>query len=193
MPRAFVPHSSEVVIDEDNNFSWPWSKFFEQLKVRIGAEKQYALGGKLFSSVTTTGNVDAGEDDLISYSLEKNTLQNEGDFLEIIAFGTYANNANNKTLKLYFDGSVIYTTAIKNPVNTSWQIIARVLRVTSTTQKVTVTFSGEALGSAVNAQYTATTANLAVANIIKCTGTGVATNDIVQQGLIISIFPAQGE
>ncbi len=117
MPKAFIPHASELVVDQNNNFSWPWSKFFEQLKVRIGAEKQYSLGGKLYSSVTTTSNTGGGEDDLISYSLEKNTLQNEGDIIEIVAFGTYANNSNNKTLKLYFGGTLIYTTGVKTPAN----------------------------------------------------------------------------
>lgn len=51
MTNAHLPHSSEPVLDGKNNFSWPWIRYFEQLKARIGADKHYDLGGTLHVDV----------------------------------------------------------------------------------------------------------------------------------------------
>lgn len=187
MPKALIPSTQESATYRDF-FTFEWFTYFSQLFTRVGGNKDYSLGGLLATDTTTVGNIGAGEDDLISYSLPRNTLGANNDILDITAFGTFADNTNNKTLKLYF-GSVVYTTAVKKPRNTAWQITARVIRMTATTQKVIVSYSGEALANAINVFYTAATENLATAITIKCTGEAISTDDIVQQGFIIKNFP----
>lgn len=193
MAKANIPSlATESVLNDKGLFKGAWARYMHELWQRVGGGDLYSLGGLLYSSTTTVGNITGGEDDLISYSLPRNTMHNDTDVLEIIAFGIYANNSHDKTLKFYFDGTLVYTTAIKTPQNTAWQITCRIMRITATTQKVIVSYSGEALGGAVNAFYTVTTVDLTVKNIIKCTGTSgsSATNDIVQEGLIVKLFPA---
>ena len=193
MVQANLPNiANEEVTNERGVFKSAWARYMFELWQRVGGGDLYSLGGLLYSSTTTVGNIGGGTDDLITYSMPKNTMHNNTDVLEIIAFGTYANNTNDKTLSLYFDGTLIYSTTVKKPNNTSWQLTCRIMRITATTQKVTVSYAGEALGGAINTAYTATTVDLTIANIIKCTGLsgGSATNDIVQQGLIIKLFPA---
>ena len=104
MARFFVPHSGE------GGFTKPWTKFFFNVARKIGADKLYSLGGRLTTDVTAVGNISTGVDTLISYSLPTNTLLNVGDVLEITAYGTQAANANNKTIKLVFGTTELFTT-----------------------------------------------------------------------------------
>lgn len=189
--RANIPSiANEPLVNEKGILKTAWGRYFYELWQRIGGSDLYSLGGLLYSSTSTIGNVGGGEDDLLTYTMPKNTMHNDNDILEFIAFGTYANNANNKTLNLYFDGTKIFTTGVKNPSNAAWSIICRIMRITATTQKVIVQFSGESSGSATaQANYIATTVDLTIANVIKCTATGVADNDIVQEGFIVKLFP----
>ena len=190
MPKANLPHFSEAVLNNINNFTGSWSKFFQELKLRIGADKEYSLGGTLAVNTTAVGNVDGGEDNLITYSMEKNTLLNLGDFIEIEAFGTFANNTNSKTVKLYLGTTVVFsvvgTTAFQN---VDWHLKSTIIRTTATTQKIisTITVSG-----ALATDYVEAAEDFATALTIKCTGTSgsAATDDIIQKGLIIKQFPS---
>ncbi len=80
----------------------------------------YKAGGIIYQSVATTGNVDAGEDDLVSYTLPANTLSKVGDRLHIYLAVSTAANANTKNLKLYFDTNIVATSgavAMNNQTN----------------------------------------------------------------------------
>jgi hypothetical protein len=73
-------------------------------------------GGNLSGAVFTNGAAGTGngndttEDLLFSYTLPANSFDSIGRQLFIQAHGTFANNANTKTAKLYFGSSINFTT-----------------------------------------------------------------------------------
>jgi hypothetical protein len=191
MPKAELPHSSESVISDTNSFTATWNRFFEQLKARIGADKSYSLGGVLTTSTTAVGNITGGEDNLITYSLQKNTLQNIGDTLEIIAYGTTAANANAKTIKLIIGSTTLFTTGAVAFNNKDWCLRCTLIRTAAATQQAITTFQGDFALLTNTADFVTGTEDFTTSLTIKCTGTsgGSATDDIIQKGLVIKLFP----
>lgn len=179
--------SQKVTILQDDLFSTPWYSFFENAWRRLGGGRSLNFGGILNTSTTAVGNVGTGEDDLITYSLERNTLQNDGELLKIDAFGTFASNGNNKTVKLYFGSTVIFDSGANAINGGSWNIKATIIRASSTTQEAIVeaTDTSNTLNTTT---YTAVTENLSNALTIKCTGEGTANDDIVQKALVTNLF-----
>ncbi len=150
------------------------------------------IGGKANVSVTAVGNVDAGEDNLITYALPADALSANGQVVKIKAWGTAANNANAKTLKLYFGSQAILTWAITASKVIVWKVEAYVVRTGVDTQDCYAVILETSIGSP-NAQLTdqeltAGTQDDGAAITIKCTGEGVATNDIVQEGLLVEFL-----
>lgn len=139
---------------------------------------------------TTTGNVDTGEDNLIQYTLAANSLLNEGDFVEVEAFGTFASNANNKRVRFYFGPSLLLDTAAVAANGGSWTIQSKIIRVNSSSQKtITSIISSNSLVTN-KSSYVASTSALSANVEIKTTGEATASNDIVQEGLTVKIFNA---
>lgn len=71
---------------------------------------KFALTGNISRQVSTAGvgnGNDTTEDVLFTYSLPAGSLDQMGRGLLITAFGSLANNAHTKTVKLYFGGTVI--------------------------------------------------------------------------------------
>lgn len=190
MVRVIPPHSREPVI-EGENFTKPWSKFFEDLRERIGGAKTYTLGGSLTTDTTAVGNFGTGEDDLITYSLQKNILNDAGDTIEITAYGTTAANANNKTIKLFLGSTELFSTGAVASNDKDWRIKATITRTGSATQKSIAAFSGDTVLVTQTADFVSGTEDFTTALTIKCTGEATSDDDVVQQGLTINIFPVR--
>jgi len=129
---------------------------------------------------TAVGNVGSGEDTLITYELDANTLE-AGQAVRITAWGKTANNGDTKTLKLYF-GSLIFTNALPTSVAGQWKVEAIVSPTTKNAQDymsslVTLSTQDIESGSLTETDSSAIT--------IKCTGEATTTNDIVQEGLLV--------
>lgn len=138
-------------------------------------------------SITSAGNSGATETTLTSYTLAANKLASQ-DYLEIYAAGTYAANANNKTVKLKIGSSTLLDTGAIAANGGSWSITSKIVHDTTTTVKaVSDLISGNALVTN-NVDVKVAVANLAAALNIYCTGHGTATNDIVQQMLIVKWY-----
>lgn len=146
------------------------------------------IGGVIVSDVITIGNIGIGEDNLIQYTLAKNTLDIGNCFLEISAFGTFAGNANNKRVKLYFGSTTLIDTGLVPANGGSWSITSTVIRVDSNAQKNISTIISNNTSISDGTSYTTATENLTANIIIKCTGEGIINNDVVQEGLIIKMF-----
>jgi hypothetical protein len=183
MARFFVPHSRE------GGFSKPWNKFFFDIARKIGADKIYSLGGTLTTNTTAVGNVGSGADTLISYSLPKNTLSNDGDVLEIVAYGTQASNANNKTIKLVFGTTELFTTGAVASNGKDWEIRCTITRTAAATQNCSTVFLGDTVLVTQMTDFTAATEDFTTALTIKCTGEATSNDDIIQKGLFIKLFP----
>lgn len=146
------------------------------------------VSGLLTASATSVGNVGAGEDDLITYTLPANTLQTNGKCLRITAWGMTAANANNKQVKLYFGSQSVCTLATSANANANaWVIVATVIRTGAATQEIGAFPKSNNATWDNAADRTAGTQNLAANVTIKCTGEAVANNDIVQYGLTVEV------
>lgn len=193
MAQANMPKvGSEPVVNEKGIFSSSWARYMNDLFLRIGGSDLYNLGGRLVTNSTAVGNVLGGEDNLITYSLPKNALHNDGDILEIVAFGTTAANGNNKTIKLKLGSTTLFDTGAVAFNNKSWCLRAEIIRTGSATQQIITTFHGDFALLTNTAIFTAGTENLTTALTIKCTGTSGSstTDDVIQKGLTIKMFPA---
>jgi hypothetical protein len=129
-----------------------------------------------------TGNVGAGEDDLFSFSLPALSLFRDEQSIEIIAWGTTANNANTKRLRLKFGATTIIDTGAVASTNLDWQLRGVVTRRGATVQYAIVT---GVYNAAAIVDFTAPGETLTGAVTIKCTGEATADNDIVQRGMIV--------
>lgn len=143
------------------------------------------INGYLYRGVTAVGNALTGEDTLMTYAMGASRMRENGDVVEIEAWGTYAANANNKTVKLHFGTDVVFTTGALAINDDCWHIKSTVLRTGATTQDVITTFTtGDALLVSLSTR-TAATQTLSGAVTIKCTGEATANDDISQKGMNI--------
>ena len=188
MAKFNVPHSRGSVLSGDL-FAHSWSRFFQDVSRRIGSNKSYSLGGRLATVTTAVGNVGSGQDNLISYSLEKNTLLNAGETLEIVAFGSQAANGNNKTIKLIFGSTTLFSTGAVASNAKDWCIKATIIRTGAATQECITEFSGDTVLVTQTSDYVTATEDFTTALTIKCTGEATSDNDIIQKGLVVKLFP----
>lgn len=151
--------------------------------------KMTDVGGVYYTSTTNVGNVGTGEDDLSNVTIGANLLGTDNDRVEIEGSFTIANNADAKTIKLYF-GSLSLT--FDATTDQSGKIVARatVIRISSTTQDVYATFNET--NSSGNTYVTTGSETLSSSVIIKFTGQGTTTNDIVQNTFTVKYYPKGG-
>lgn len=165
-----------------------WSNAYFAGDVQIGAGSGSATPiavGRLTTSTTAVGNVGAGEDDLISYSLPANTLTSNNRGVRVTAWGTAANTAAAKTLKLYFGATAVVTTALTANQVGSWRVVCEVIRTGAATQDAIAQLIQGGATTLVDAEFTTPTETLTGAVVIKCTGTATNNDDIVQEGLVV--------
>lgn len=94
------------------------------------------LGSNIQASTTGVGNGnDATEDTLYTYALPASSLSAIGEGLTIFATGTLANNAHNKTVKLYF-GSQVYSLGTVATANVVWTAKMTVIKTASNVQLI---------------------------------------------------------
>lgn len=195
MAEISLPDLATPIVEEETlAFTLVWRRTFQDLWDRISGDKNASLASAINIDTSSSGNVGSGEDDLTTFTLEANILVNDGDFIEITAFGTYAANANNKTVKLHFGSTEIFATAANAANDGAWKFKAIVIRTAAATQKAITdmetdqsTVQGD---SSYSCDYTTPSETLSGDVVIKCTGEAVANNDIVQEGLIVKFHAA---
>lgn len=95
------------------------------------------VGASIQASTSGVGNGnDVTEDVLYTFSLPANSLSFVGQTLEIFATGTLANNAHNKTVKIYF-GSQVYSLGTVATANVVWSAKLTVIRTAASAQLIT--------------------------------------------------------
>ena len=190
---------------ENSNVSLFYHDTVDQVKVKLkdsgGTTSIQALPKVLSHQYSDTGNVGSGEDDLHSYTLPASALNNDGDFLEIELSFTIASNANAKTIKIYFGGTVIFNSNTDfgdslsyNDSNAQELFVSfKVHKTGSSAQRIaglatTIdtqnTYSG--LSDACAAPIvTALTKTDTSTIVIKATGEGVSNDDVIQKTSLI--------
>lgn len=136
---------------------------------------------------TGVGNVGTGEDDLISHSLPANSLNKNGVTVRIRAWGSAANNANLKTLRLRFGSRVALSTSLTVSQAGFWEINAIFVRTAVDNQDYHCSLI-EFPGTLHDIEQSTAGEDDGVAIIIKCTGDATANDDIRQEGLVVEVL-----
>jgi len=145
-----------------------------------GSTSMMNLNGTLAVQFNTVGCSGSSETDLHSKTIPANTLALDGDQITADFGGRFANNANSKTIKVYFGGTVIYT-AVAAFQNIDWHLRVTIIRDASGSVR-TVT-SGNWQSSVVNTfVQLGSVGSLTFSSgiVLKVTGQGTSNNDIEQ-------------
>lgn len=149
------------------------------------------VGGSSDVQVSTAGvgNVGTGEDDLLTYTLPASALGTDGDYIEITGFGTFAANANNKRVRVYFGATAILdTTAL--PLNGgTWNFRSKVFRTGAATQQTETMWLKSGSGAAILVNIASPTETLSSTVVVKVTGEATSNNNIVQRSLVVKWYP----
>lgn len=157
-----------------------------------GARTNLRMVTPLNVNTSAVGNVGAGEDDLITYTVPGGTLGTDGDVLEFVASGTIANNVNAKRIRVYLGTDLLFDTGAAGiPISAAidWEIDGRIIRTGATTQKAIVKLETNNSTLAVSCDYTTPTRTLANNQTLKLTGEAVNDNDISQELLLVKWIP----
>lgn len=141
-----------------------------------------AVGGLLYATITQTGNVGTGEDDLASYSVPANTLAVNNQSLYFEAFGTYANNANAKTLRVRFGTSgttLAGDASLSTGAAGSWVVRGRIIRAGASSQKAIAEIHNSNTSPGQVDIATLLNQTLSGAVSLRITGEATSNNDIV--------------
>lgn len=147
--------------------------------------------GALAANTSEAGNSSTGETNLISYTMPANTLDNDGDTVEVEAGFSFAANGNNKTVKLYIGSDVVYDSGAVAQNGGSLLVRATLVRDTGVIAKVSSLAVPSASSSfATKSTYFQTATAFASSNVIKGTGTATSDNDVVMEYLRVQKRPA---
>lgn len=148
--------------------------------------QQFSALGNAKSDVSSIGNVGTGIDNLLSFVIQANVLNNTGDYAEFDAFGEFENNANNKNLSIKLGTTTIFTTgALPFGVAAlaNWRINAKILRTGASAQKCIVTFWCTDATTPFLQTYTTSGESLTSNLTVQFTGEATTNNDITQEHL----------
>lgn len=149
----------------------------------------------LSTDIVAVANIGTGEDTLQSYNVPGGTLAVDGDRLEIRAHGSFTANANAKRLRAYFGATLLldFNSPLTNAYD--WDIKITIVRKAAAGESVWVVGMVSKTGILDGAPSTylsegGAAENLAIANLFKFTGEGVANGDIFQGLLIVDKYLA---
>jgi len=181
-----IPSSIESVL-QGEVFNKVWFRFFEEINKKTRSDTNIKLGGLINSDTTSSSNIGTGQTDLTEYNLAKNSLKNNGDVLEVEAWGIYAANGNNKTITLEFGSQTILTTGAIAANDGSWRIKAKIIKTAAATQEIIAEIVSSNASVSDSVTRTAGTQTMSNDLTIKCTATGGASSDITEHALLINL------
>lgn len=150
------------------------------------------LGGQYDQNTSTVGNITTGEDTLHSYTIAANVLANDGDSIDFVFGGAFANNANGKRIRVDVGGTDVIDTGSIAFQAFQWCIKLTCIRKDSDTLTCmsvsgygnTAVGTGRAEGQCIEVNGLDFTANITVT----ITGEATATDDIRVQGSVVRKF-----
>jgi hypothetical protein len=187
-----VPVSGDFFVFQDTGDGSALKKVdFDNMPGGGGSGGSGGGGNTLNVNMTAVGNVTTGEDTLITYTMPADTLDTDGNGIRITAWGTTANNGDAKTLKMHFGGTVIGTYSLTISQAGVWFIDAQVYRTGSNAQQ-TVCKMHEMAGDKHDLEQGTATETDGSTIVIKVTGEGTSSNDIVQEGMVVEMMSSSG-
>jgi len=185
--KLIIPATEQNVINEKKKYTIEWYTFFDGIVKRLLGNQDAFFGGVINNNITPASNTGAGATDLMTYTLGKNIFKTTADYLEIEAFGTFAANANNKSISLIFGSTTIYSIPATSINGGSWSLRAKIIKNKDGTQEIIV--EGNGTNSVlIKTVYTSGSEDLTTKLDIKISATGIATNDIIQRNLTIKLY-----
>lgn len=155
----------------------------------------------ILNSIAVLGNVGVGLDTIHTFSLSANSLENNGDYLEVIYGGATAANNNDKRIQISIDGTAIDNTGLIDLDGIGWFAHIIYTRLTATTVRANTFFgfgylqfdSAGAIGGGSSGRYMARSDEVTVLNlnsnaiILLVQAEGVADNDITNTRALIRL------
>lgn len=142
--------------------------------------KQYSVAG--------VGNgADTTDDTLFTYTLPASCLDADGQAIIVEAFGQFAANGNDKTVKVWFGASVAFSSGVLTNNNVGWYARLYVTRTGASAQLGSGTGMAGSTPFPVPVPLVGTEATSG-AIVIKVTGaspTSAAANDVVGKGMSV--------
>lgn len=143
------------------------------------AGDRIAVGGTYDVDSVIGGNTGSSETDLATKTHTGGLVGNSGERCVLKAFGSFAGNANNKRIRVYFGGTAIMDTTALALNGGVWDIESRVYRISSTTAKAVTVFRSS---NAVLPGWVETSLSMSItwanSQVFKITGTATSDNDI---------------
>lgn len=132
---------------------------------------------RLTTEVGPLGNGAGLESTLFDYTVNVGTLAKSGSSILLFAAGSTAANANNKTLRLYFGTTEVFSTGAQAFNNADWIMKAEIVRIGSASQFAWVEFTASSTLTQ-SIKTTNMTRDLSANQLIKITGEGTSASDI---------------
>lgn len=105
-----------------------------RLATVIAADGTLNSGRRLTTDVTAGASVGAAETTLVSYTVTAGLLTTNGQSVRFKVYGATANNANVKTLRVYFGATVIATFTLTINSAVAWSVEGEIVRTAAATQ-----------------------------------------------------------
>lgn len=153
---------------------------------RIGTSTDYChVGGTITQSTTTSATSGTGETTLYTYTLPANALANDGDSIELHAWGTTTTSTSDKTLRTYFGAALTQYNLINDP--STFHVHYRIYRESATTQRG---FGSIAVDDGTQTFLETATETLSGSLVIKVTATAPTSGTVSGRGFHIIYHPA---
>ncbi len=187
---GFIDTSTEIPTGAPSNI-------YGQFKIYNGALYFYdflnnvwsSSGGSLFDHYATVGNSGTSETDLYSDTIVANTLNVNGDKLEIEYAGSFVSSGTaTRQIKIYFGGVNIFDTgALTLSLSSAWTAYVTLIRASSSAVRymVSLTTQGAALAAYTSVGIITTTTTLtsginsSVTSIPVASGTNLVNGDYI--------------
>lgn len=142
---------------------------------------------RLTTDTTSTPNSGGAETDLASYTLAAAALASSGQLIRVTVVGSFAANANVKTLRVYVDGVLILTPFAAAHNAGVWRVQFELIRTGATTGHMTL-LGAYGTGPVCPTQQGSVIATWANSNIVKVTGQGTASSDLVRSVMLVEFL-----
>ena len=136
----------------------------------------------LYRDNTTRSTSGTGEDDLGALSISGGTIGATGS-IEVLVCGTVTGAAGNKTIKLYFGGTAIITTATAAGTS-DWMLRARISNTATGAQRIFVEWSDHQSATNFNKDYTTLAIDTTASVIVKAAAECANGADVVSQTMM---------
>lgn len=142
------------------------------------------VGGHLSGDFGTRQSAATGsESTLLSQSIVANVFGVDGEYCVGEYAGFFANNANNKRLRLTYAGTQIFDSGTFAFTNQQWNIKVTIIRISATNVKSIVTFNSgnTTVASATIVNYNNFAVTHSFINTLVSLGTGTTLGDVTQE------------